>query len=159
MKIREVIERVDTVKPNAFPTFAKLEWISALEGRIAADVFLMAPVEIRQFRYVYPEDMETELLLEPPHDDIYLLWLQAKIDEENGEYNKYENSMAIYNEHYANFLRWFCQLYDPVQGYKSEERRRFAFRARERYGRHDHEEDPNGAQRSGSVWERTIGGM
>ena len=73
--------------------------------------------------YVYPEDLETELLVGPPHDDIYTLYLQAKIDEANGEYNKYSNTMQIYNEYYGTFLRWFCGLYDPVQGYLSEEAR------------------------------------
>ena len=47
--------------------------------------------------------------------------LQAKIDEANGEYNKYVNSMQIYNEHYGNFVRWFAGLYEPAQGYMSEE--------------------------------------
>lgn len=123
MKIREVIERVDTIKPNAFPAQAKLDCLNALEGRLAASVFLLAPAEIRRLKYSWPEDKETELLVDAPHDDIYLLWLQAKIDEWNGEYNKYTNTMAIYNEHYGTFLRWFAQLYDPVQGYISEERR------------------------------------
>lgn len=124
MKIREAIEHVDEVKPNAFDSKAKVLWLNALEGRIAADVFLLAPVEIRQLQYSLPEDLETELLVTAPHDDIYTLWLQAKIDEANGEYDRYQNTMQIYNEHYGNFLRWFASLYDPAQGYISEEARR-----------------------------------
>lgn len=121
MKIREAIEHVDAVKPNAFDSKAKVFWLSALEGRIAASVFLLAPVEVRQLQYRFPEDLETELLVTSPHDDLYLLWLQAKIDEANGEYDRYQNTMQIYNEHYGNFLRWFAGLYDPAQGYISEE--------------------------------------
>ena len=124
MKVGDVIERVDAVKPNAFDSLVKVEWLNALEGRIAADVLLLAPAEIGQLRYRWPEDRDTELLLAPPHDDIYGLWLQAKIDEANGEYNKYQNTMQIYNEHYGNFVRWFAGNWDPVQGYISEEARR-----------------------------------
>lgn len=124
MKVREAIERVDEVKPNAFDSKAKIFWLNALEGRIAADLFLLAPVEIRQLQYRFPEDMETELLVTAPHEDIYILWLQAKIDEANGEYNKYQNTMQIYNEYYGSFLRWFAGTYDPAQGYVSEEARR-----------------------------------
>jgi len=124
LTIGKVIERVDAVKPNAFDTETKLEWLNALEGRIAADVFLMAPVEIAQLRYTLPADEHTELLVVSPHDDIYGLWLQAKIDEANGEYNKYQNTMQIYNEHFGNFLRWFAGTWDPAQGYISEEARR-----------------------------------
>ena len=124
MKVGEVIERVDAVKPNAFDSLAKVEWLNTLEGRIAADVLLLAPAELGQLRYRWPEDRDTELLLAPPHDDIYGLWLQAKIDEANGEYNKYQNTMQIYNEHYGNFVRWFAGTWDPAQGYISEEARR-----------------------------------
>lgn len=123
MKLQEAIELVDEVKPNAFDSKVKVAWLNALEGRIAASVFLLAPVEVRQLQYRFPEDLETELLVTAPHDDIYPLWLQAKIDEANGEYDKYQNTMRIYNEHYGSFLRWFAGLYDPVEGYISEEAR------------------------------------
>ncbi len=123
MRIREAIERADDVKPNAFDSKTKVAWLNALEGRIAASVFLLAPAEIRQLQYRLPEDLETELLVTAPHDDIYLLWIQAKIDEGNGEYDKYQNTMQIYNEHYGSFLRWFAGLYDPAEGYISEEAR------------------------------------
>lgn len=121
MTIQDVIDLVDEVKPNAFTSKVKLAWISALEGRLAADVFLLAPVEIAALQYQYPDDLNTELLVAPPHDDIYALYLQAKIDEGNGEYNKYQNTMQIYNGYFGSFLRWFAGLYDPVQGYVSEE--------------------------------------
>ena len=124
MRIREAIEHVDEVKPNAFGDKAKVFWLNALEGRIAADVLLLAPVEVQQLQYRLPEDLETELLVTAPHDDIYTLWLAAKIDEANGEYDRYQNTMQIYNEHYGNFLRWFASAYDPAQGYVSEEARR-----------------------------------
>ena len=120
VKIQEAINWADEMKPNAFTSKVKLAWLNALEGRIPADVFLMAPAEIAVLRYT-EEDMEAELLVAPPHDDIYTLWLQAKIDEANGEYNKYVNSMQIYNEHFGNFVRWFASLYEPAQGYRREE--------------------------------------
>ena len=120
MKIQEAIDWADEMKPNAFTSKVKLAWLNALEGRVAADVFLMAPAEIAVLHYT-EADMGTELLAAPPHDDIYILWLQAKIDEANGEYNKYVNSMQIYNEHFGDFVRWFAGLYEPAQGYMSEE--------------------------------------
>ena len=118
MTIGKVIERVDAVKPNAFDSETKVEWLNALEGRIAADVFLMAAEEIVQLHYSWPADQDTELLVASPHDDIYGLWLQAKIDEANGEYNKYQNTMQIYNEHFGDFVRWFASTYEPAQGYE-----------------------------------------
>ena len=70
MTIREAIELADEIKPNAFTERVKLWWINALEGRIAADVLLLSAPEIAQMQYSYPDDMETGLLIDPPHDDI-----------------------------------------------------------------------------------------
>lgn len=114
--ILKVIDRVDQGKPNAFSTAAKVAWLAALDGRIAVDVFLMDIAELEQFAYRYPEDVERELLVSFPHDDIYDLWLAARIDFENGEYDKYQNTMAMYNEHYASFVQWFTRTYEPARG-------------------------------------------
>ncbi len=122
MTIAEVIERVDAVKPNAFDSATKVEWLNTLEGRLAADVLLLAPAEVGQLRYTWDDDQGAELLAASPHDDIYGLWLQAMIDFANGEYNKYQNTMQLYNEHYGTFVRWFAGLYHPAQGHLNRER-------------------------------------
>ncbi len=122
MKIKDAIQYADEMKPNAISTAVKVRWLAQLEGRLAADVFLMTAKEFPNFQYT-EADMETELLVAPPHDDIYTLWLCAKIDEANGEYDKYQNSMQTYNEHYSNFVCWFARTYEPAQGYISEEAR------------------------------------
>lgn len=129
MKVREAVEMANIMKPNAFDDALKVFWLSQLEGKIAADIFELAQEDLIQARYT-PEDMETEMLVQYPHDDIYVQWLAAKIDEANGEYNKYENQMAIYNSYYANFSRWFQQNYEPANGYLEG-----------RYGKGIHKED------------------
>jgi len=118
MTIREAIQWVDDIKPNSFSDETKLKWLSALEGRLALNVFLLAGVELRYFQYGYPADMDAELLVQPPHDDIYTAYLAAKIDEANGEYELYQNSMTTYNGLFGGFARWFARTYEPAQGYR-----------------------------------------
>ena len=115
--IQEIIERVDERKPNAFSQKAKMAWIAELDGKIAVDVMLMNINDVRRFNYAYPDNLSSEPLIEFPHDSIYDLWLGAKIDFENGEYTKYQNSMEQYNAHYNNFVHWFASTYEPAQGY------------------------------------------
>ena len=110
--IKEIIERIDENKPNAFGESMKLRWIAQLDGKIAADLFLMDIAEIRALQYT----VDSQPLVEYPHDDIYDLWLSAKIDFENGEYNKYQNTMLMYNEAYGNFASWFLSVYAPARG-------------------------------------------
>lgn len=117
MTIREIIEQVDDTKPNAFSQKTKMAWIAELDGSIAASVMLMNIVEAQQLRYIYPADLDSEPLVGFPHDGIYVHWLRAKIDDANGEAEKYENSMAQYNAHYGAFVRWFAATYEPAQGY------------------------------------------
>lgn len=115
--IREVIARVDENKPNVFSEALKLRWLALLDGKIAGDVMLMHISEMKQFDYRHPADMDRELLVSFPHDDIYDHWLAAKIDEANGETDKYQNSMEAYNAVWTNFVCWFAATYEPAQGY------------------------------------------
>lgn len=119
--IQEIIERVDEKKPNAFSQKTKMTWIAELDGKLATDVFLMHITEVRQLQYRHPEDLKSEPIVGFPHDTIYDLWLGAKIDFENGEYDKYQNSMEMFNAHYGSFVRWFASTYEPAQGYVRRE--------------------------------------
>lgn len=115
---REIIQRADENKPNAFSDRQKFTWLVTLDGRVAADVLLMDIREIRQLERKYPQDMDAEPLVSYPHQDIYDAWLEAKIDAANGEYDKYQNSMELYNAAYGDFVRWFASSYHPAQGYR-----------------------------------------
>lgn len=39
----------------------------------------MAPAQIRELDLQYPADMDRELLVDPPYDDLYPLYLQARM--------------------------------------------------------------------------------
>lgn len=113
--IKDIIRRVDDTRPNAFSDETKLRWLCELDGRIAANVFLMGIEEIRQLEYKGEEGLDKEPLISFPHDGIYDLWLAAQIDAANGEYNRYQNTMQLYNESYGDFVRWFAAVYAPAQ--------------------------------------------
>ena len=115
MTLREAIARADAVKPNAFDTETKAQWLKELDGSIAVTVMLLPPLELSMLRY---DNMDCALLVDAPFDDLYPLYLAAKIDQANGEYNKYANSMEIYNARYQAFCAWFIAQYQPGQGYR-----------------------------------------
>lgn len=111
MTVNQVIERVDRVKPNAFDFADKVEWLSEAEGLVQGEVMLFAPEEI----IVYGEaDGERELLAAPPYDKLYEFYLIARIDFANGEYDKYQNTYAMFNSAFAQFTRWFADSYRPA---------------------------------------------
>ena len=55
-----------------------------------------------------------ELLVEPPHSKLYAEYVMARIDYANGEYDKYENSMQMFNAFWGEFSRWFARTYRPA---------------------------------------------
>lgn len=115
MKLIEAIRRADDIRPNPFPLETKIKCIAALDGKIALDIHLMDISEAQQFNYT-EEDVESELLAPFPHDKMYVDYLVAEIGFDTGEYNKYENDRAMFNQEYGEYMRWFARTYKPAQG-------------------------------------------
>jgi hypothetical protein len=116
MKLTELIAHVDEIKPNAFDNDTKTRWVNQLEGRIQSEVFLWDVASLC-VQYTYPETEEDdpELLVKAPYEEIYEHWLEARIDYANGEYDKYQNSMAMFEEVYHAFAAWFINTYHPAE--------------------------------------------
>lgn len=112
MRVKEALEFIDSVKPNAYTDDQKLRWLNDCEGMVQTQVLLFASPEM--IAYSLPEDENTEMLVSKPHDKLYLSYLYAMIDFANGEYNKYSNSMQMFNAEFSEFMRWFANAYRPA---------------------------------------------
>jgi len=110
--LKSVIEYVDSVKPNAFTNAVKTAWVNECEGLVQTEVLLRAIDEVEE--YTWAEDQDTELLVRPPHDKLYRAYLTAMVDFANGEYNRYANTMEMFNAHFGEFQRWFAHVYRPA---------------------------------------------
>lgn len=115
MTIMEVLYRIDEVKPNSYSQPEKIKWLSTLDGVIKSEI-----VDTHEggegvvFNgYNEDSDLATELLVPAPYDDIYLRWLETQIDYANGEYGKYNNSMAMYNTAYTSFANYYNRTHMP----------------------------------------------
>lgn len=116
--IKEIVEFVDGIKPNAFTNEQKVQWLNELEGRIQQEVFLMHKVETVE--YHWDNDQNKQVLVEPPYDNVYALYLAAKIDFANGEYMKYQNSQTAFNDAMGAFVRYFAWRFAPANGHKED---------------------------------------
>lgn len=116
LTIERCIQAVDETKPNAFSEETKTGWLNEVEGRVQTEIFLFAPVDLTV--YQYPADKDVTMLVDPPHDKLYRSFLEAKIDYANGEYEKYANSMQMFNADYGEFLRWFALTYEPADAHR-----------------------------------------
>ena len=113
MKIREAIDRIDSLKHNTYTNGEKVEWLSVLDG-VIKDQIIDTHESDEVYFYGYTDDnMETELLVKAPYDVLYIRWLEAQIDYYNGEIARYNNSMMMYQAAFDAYQRYYNRTHMP----------------------------------------------
>lgn len=112
MTLKQVIDLVDDIEPNAYSSETKVAWLNECEGTIQTDIFLRAIDDVEL--YTWADDQQTVLLVKPPHDKLYRFYLQAMIQLANAEYDRYQNTMVLYDAAWGEYARWFGRTIYPA---------------------------------------------
>lgn len=59
------------------------------------------------------EDLERDLIVKEPYDEVYVHWLEAQIDWNNMEYAGFNNTNAMFESIYSAFRNAFNQTHRP----------------------------------------------
>ena len=115
MTILEAINRVDATKPNSYTQVEKVDWLSTLDGIVKSQIIDTHEGGEGVVFDGYDADtpLDTELLIPAPYDDIYIRWLEARIDYANGEFGKYNNSLTAYNDAYELYANYYNRKHMP----------------------------------------------
>lgn len=103
--MNSTIEYIDNVKPNVYTEEDKYRWMARLDGQVSLDVL----EQTKPVVYELPGDADKELLIPPPFDDVYGLYVAAMIDFYNKEYNNYNNSVLMFQERYEDYKAWYIR--------------------------------------------------
>lgn len=115
MKIGEVISIVDALKPNTYSREDKVKWLSNLDGRVKAKIIDAHENHAQIYFYGYDEDdMDTELLVPAPYDEMYLRWLEAQIDYYNSDDDRYNNAIILFNNIYKDYKEHYTRTHMPI---------------------------------------------
>lgn len=117
MTIKECIDIVDNLKPNQYSIEDKVEWLSFLDQTIVNDVLKTHEGyhgEYEEFYGYSPDRLSVHLIVAPPYDRLYTAYLKMKIDEENGETARYNNSATMYNSYMMEYKRWYNKHHMPI---------------------------------------------
>lgn len=116
MTIIEAINQVDGIKFNTYSQEDKVRWLSSLDAKITAvlEGAYPSPMAV-SMPYDPNTDMERELLLESPWDEMYIRWMEAMIDYNNGETDSYNRSITLFNNLYQNYMDWYIRRNMPAQ--------------------------------------------
>lgn len=118
MTIIEAIDKIDTLMPNTYTKEEKISWLSTIEGMIKRNIIdTHEGAENVDFEgYDEDTDLDTELIVQVPYTDLYVLWLEAMIDYTNGEFTKYNNVIIRYNDMYQAFANDYNRTHMPLGG-------------------------------------------
>ena len=116
MTIIEAIDKIDTLMPNTYTKEEKISWLSTIEGMIKRNIIdTHEGAENVDFEgYDEDTDLDTELIVQVPYTDLYVLWLEAMIDYTNGEFTKYNNVIIRYNDMYQAFANDYNRTHMPL---------------------------------------------
>ena len=124
MKIVDAINKIDSLMHNTYSQMDKVAWLSELDSdvkRLIIDTHEGAEA-VTFTGYDGSTDLQTALLVPSPFDSVYLRWLEAQIHYHNGEYDRYNNAIIMYNTAFDAFAAYYNRTHRPVsQG------RRFLF--------------------------------
>lgn len=101
MTTNQAINRADGLRPNAIDKQTKLEWLMEIEG------------QLRCFMELDPLDghlsEDVVLCVSPPFDNIYYLYLCARIDHAQQDSDLYFNDSVMFNGALERAKQWHRQ--------------------------------------------------
>lgn len=117
MTIKDCIDIVDNLKPNQYTIRDKVMWLSFIEEIIINEV--LKTHEGYDGRYDnfggYTEDkLSVALIVPSPYDRLYTAFLTMKIDETNGETQRYNNSKTLYNTYMSEYRKYYNRTHMPI---------------------------------------------
>ena len=114
MTVGQAIGRADGLKPNAWSLREQQEWLRKLEWMLKREV-----LDTHEPGILFREPgedawLEAELTLSAPFDELYVRWLEAQTDLYNGEPERYNSSIALFNAELSAFESWYNRTYAPL---------------------------------------------
>lgn len=118
MLVRECIDIVDNLKPNQYGVEEKARWLSFLDMIIINDVLKTHEdydEKYDLFEGYALDNLGIKLIVDAPYDQMYLEFLKMKIDEENGETARYNNTATMFNSYLSMYKKWYNKNHMPLQ--------------------------------------------
>lgn len=117
MTIKECIDIVDNAKPNQYSTREKVMWLSFIDEIIINDVLKTHEGydgRYEDFAGYSEEKLSVSLIVPSPYDRLYTAYLKMRIDGENGETARYNNSAALFNSYMAEYRKHYNKTHMPL---------------------------------------------
>ena len=115
MKIFEAINRINALMHNTYSQPDKVEWLSRLDTMVKQQIIDTheGSENVTFSGYTAATPVDTVLLVPAPYDEVYLRWIEAQIHYHNGEYDKYNNAIIMFNTDFGAYAAYYNQNHMP----------------------------------------------
>lgn len=114
MKLTDAISQAVLLTGAAVDQSVMCRWLSELDGKLSLTLYKTDSI----IQYQMPgEGQESPALLVPyPWDGMYIHYLEAMCYYTTGDFGRYQNSMAMYNQGEKAFREWCIRMHYPALG-------------------------------------------
>jgi len=113
----EILEAIDSLKPNSYGRGEKVAWLSSLDGQLYKELVPVHEGPCEAFSpYGIAEGTRELFVPEPYGRELYLAYLENRMDHYNGDTVRYNNSLDRVAVLYRDFIRWYNRTHRPLRG-------------------------------------------
>lgn len=116
MKVRNVLDQVNEVKPNSYSDSRLMDFLNEVESMIWVEILGNDPSNYTPL--TLPDDNETDLIAEPPYSKVYGSYIQAMIDFQNEESISYQNNMSMFNSMWLEYKKFMQRKEAAVNDFR-----------------------------------------
>ncbi len=117
MTLEEVLEAIDSLKPNSYGRGEKVAWLSSLDGQLYRELVPIHEGQCEAFSPYGLGDGGRKLFVPEPYGrELYLAYLENRMDHYNGDTVRYNNSLDRLALLYRDFSRWYNRTHRPLGG-------------------------------------------
>ena len=115
MKLREILATIAQIRPHAYTDAEMIALLNTIEGRVYTDIFHKAEGFHEEFIPFQEGGEERELAVPVPFTDLYIYYLASRIDYFNGDVDRYNDSMVLYNKAWDDYAAYYRRNHMPKQ--------------------------------------------
>ncbi len=116
MIIKDIIDMVDKLTPNAYETIDKIKWLKHLDLQLYDEVISSCEGydKISVGEYDLEHYNSTQLLAPDMFSDLYRWYLEAQIAKTNGEAARYNNALTLFQSKWQEYCNWYIRHNMPI---------------------------------------------
>ena len=140
MKAAGIIEQFNTERPNQIDDSLKLGWLRKCEQMIINEVLIRHEHDLESedkisltvsgstlkvvsagtfTEHIDSFDMDSEMLVQEPYDDLYIYYLDTRVALQNNDTKRYNVANAQYNNAYYAFQQYFNRTNKTIKTKKN----------------------------------------